>query len=108
MDAKAYLIIAGIAVLFLNPSLLAGLKTTLGGLLGKLAAPKLTIPSGNAAQTSLVNPAQDAIVKIQKRHGLNIVQDLADALIDNSVSVEDAKALIDPILPKLVVYRGAV
>lgn len=107
MDLKTLLVIAGVAVLFLNPALIGKAKELIAGLLANVRLPKLATTSGNAAQTFNVNPAQDAVATTQKRHGLNIVQDLADALVDNSVAVAEAKALIDPILPKLVVYRGA-
>ena len=41
-----------------------------------------------------------------KRHGLVITQEVADALVENGVEVEECKKLIDPILPKLVIYRS--
>lgn len=105
MDLKTILIVAGAAVLLLNPSLPANAKTFIGELFAKFTVPKLAIPSGNAAQTLALNPAQDAIATNQKRHGLNIVQDLADALIDNAIPPDEAKSFIDPLVTRLVVYR---
>jgi len=59
----------------------------------------------NAAQTSELKPAIPSVAPYT-RHGLIVTQEVADALVANGVEVDECRKLIDPILPKLVVYHA--